>query len=369
MATLIKVWQNIKKIDWLLLLPVLMLSLFGLASLYTNALNSTEHNWTLFNKQLIFFIAGLILLFIFSHINYKKWQAYSLIFYILSLFLLIAVFFWGTTIRGTTGWFYILGFGFQPVELMKFALVFILSNIYSNQLGQEKDKKTILKVSLVTLLPVGMAMLQPDFGSAAVLLSIGFGFYLLLSMRLKDLAYIGLIIILVAGVLWNFILLDYQKNRIMIFLNPMRDPLGKGYNIRQSIIAVGSGKLLGRGLGLGSQSQLHFLPETATDFIFAAIAETLGFLGSSLIIMFFLLLFFRLIMVMRKSKDLFATYIIYGFGLIFFIQSVINIGMNIGMLPIVGLSLPFVSYGGSFLIICLIAIGIIENIILRQKTV
>lgn len=362
-------WWYLKKIDWLLLLPVFLLSIFGLASLYTNALNSAAPDWTLFNKQSIFFVIGFILLFIFSGLNYKKWQNQVLTFYIISLLLLIAVFFWGTTIRGTTGWFYILGFGLQPVELMKFTLALNLAAFYHNRVGKEKDKKTILYVSLITLVPASLAMLQPDFGSAAVLLGIGFGFYLLLSMRPKDLIIIGLIIILTIILLWNFVLLDYQKSRIKIFLDPMQDPLGKGYNVRQSIIAVGSGQLLGRGLGLGSQSQLHFLPETATDFIFATIAETLGFLGSSLVIIFFLLLFIRLIIIMRRSKDLFATYTIYGFGLIFFIQSVINIGMNIGLLPIVGLSLPFVSYGGSFLIICLIAVGIIENISIKQKMI
>ena len=139
--------------------------------------------------------------------------------------------------------------------------------------------------------------------------------------------------------------------------------------MRQAIIAVVSGQLIGRGLGLGTQSQLHFLPETTTDFIFASISETLGFLGSSLIIIFFISLFIKLIFIMRRTEDSFGIYIIYGFGLIFFMQSVINIGMNIGLLPIVGLSLPFVSYGGSFLIICMLAIGIIESIKIRQTIV
>ena len=149
----------------------------------------------------------------------------------------------------------------------------------------------------------------------------------------------------------------------------MNDPLGKGYNVRQSIIAVGSGQIIGRGLGLGTQSQLDFLPETFTDFIFASIAETLGFLGTFLVLFFFGMLFVRIVLIMKSSRDNFGIYLIYGFGLIFFVQTVINIGMNMGILPVAGLSLPFVSYGGSFLIMCMLALGIIESIRLRQKII
>ncbi len=362
-----QIGQYIKKTDWLLVLPVFLLIFFGLASLYSNAINSSPPNWTFFKKQLFFFGLGTLLMLILANINYKRWKNYAWGFYILALVLLVAVLLWGTTIRGTTGWFYFFGFGFQPVELMKFALVFALANFYSEAVGKEKEFSTVLKIAGLILLPVALAMLQPDFGSAAIMLSIGLAFYLLLSARIKNLLYLSAGIALSGFILWQKILLDYQKNRIKIFINPMLDPLGRGYNIRQSIIAVGSGGWLGRGLGLGTQSQLHFLPEAATDFIFAAIAETLGFMGSSLLILFFILLFIKLIRIIKNNRDLFGVYLVYGFGVIFFTQSIINIGMNIGLLPIVGLSLPFVSYGGSFLIICLASIGIISNISRRQK--
>jgi len=149
----------------------------------------------------------------------------------------------------------------------------------------------------------------------------------------------------------------------------MNDPLGRGYNVRQSIIAVGSGQLTGRGLGLGSQSQLHFLPETHTDFIFATIAESLGFVGSTLMLILFALFFLRLIVLLRRSKNSFGLYLIYGLAVTFFIQTSINIGMNIGIFPVTGISLPFVSYGGSFLIMAMLGIGIIENIAISQAKI
>ncbi len=357
----------LKRLDWLLLMPMLLLVFIGLASLYSNSINNPQINLILFKKQLIFFILGFTLLITTSIFNYRHWQSYSLYIYIISLFLLVAVYFWGTIIRGTRGWFYIFGFGLQPVEIAKLALVLMLAKIYTKYRGKEKSWKTILLVIGITLLPVSLAILQPDFGSAAILMGIGIGFYLLLSLKAKNLIYIILIIILISIFLWNFILLDYQKTRINTFLNPMSDPLGRGYNVRQSIIAVGSGQLTGRGLGLGSQSQLHFLPETHTDFIFATLAESLGFIGSSLLLILFGLFFLRLILLIRRTKDSFGLYLIYGIALIFFIQTSINIGMNIGIFPVTGISLPFISYGGSFLIMAMLGVGIIENIYLLNQ--
>lgn len=357
----------LKKIDWLLLVPALLLILLGLVSLYTGTLNMENPDWTLFNKQLVFFVIGSVIMIIASAVDYRLWRNYSLILYVASVILLAAVLFWGTTIRGTTGWFYFLGFGLQPVELVKFILVIVLAYIYSKRKGYEDRWTTIIMAAIVTLIPASLAMRQPDFGSAAVLMAVGLAFFGLLSMRSKHLIILLVGIIIISIVAWNFLLLDYQQERILTFLNPMRDPLGDGYNVRQSMIAIGSGQFFGRGLGLGTQSQLRFLPETQTDFIFASIAETLGLVGVVLVVVLFSLLFFRIIYIMRHARDDFSCYVIYGFGVIFFIQAIINIGMNLGIMPVAGLSLPFVSYGGSFLIMSMLAIGVIESIRLRQK--
>ena len=364
---ILNVFTYLKKYDWFLLVPTLLLTIFGLASLYSGTLNVAEPNWIFFNKQLTFFIIGFGLLIFASIVDYRRWRSYSLIFYFIALIFLVAVLFWGTEIRGTTGWFYIFGFGLQPVELMKFAMVLTLAFVYSKRKDKEQSASTLLIVSMITLIPVFLAILQPDYGSAVIMLGIGVGFYALINMKPKHLIYILLLVVLSSILIWNFLLLDYHQDRILTFLDPMRDPLGEGYNVRQSIIAVGSGSLFGRGLGLGTQSQLQFLPEVQTDFIFAAIAETLGFFGVTLIIVFFSILLIRILLIMKEARDSFSMYVCYGFGLIFFMQMFVNIGMNLGMLPVAGLSLPFVSYGGSFLIISMIAIGIIESIRLRQR--
>ena len=359
--------QYLKKIDWLLLAPTMLLTVLGLASLYTGTLNVENPDWMLFNKQLIFFVIGFAAMILASAIDYRRLKDYSLILYFGSIILMIAVLLWGATIRGTTGWFYFFGFGLQPVELTKFILVISLAYVYTKRKGRENESGTILITALLTLIPAALAMLQPDFGSAAVMLAIGLGFFGLLSMKPKHLIIllIGMVILSMAA--WNLLLFDYQKTRISTFLNPTSNPLKEGYNVRQSVIAIGSGQLLGRGLGLGTQSQLRFLPETQTDFIFAMIAEALGLVGTILVLGLFTVLLLRLILIMRQARDDFSCYLVYGFGLIFFVQLVINLGMNMGMLPVAGLSLPFISYGGSFLVVAMFATGIVVNIRIRQK--
>ena len=295
----------------MLLIPALLLILFGLATLYSGTLNVENPDWTFFNKQLTFFIIGLVLLISMSIIDYRSWRTYALLLYIFSLALMVMVLFWGQTIRGTTGWFYIFGFGLQPAELMKFTLVLMLAYIYSKRKDKESEWATLGLVTAATLVPVVLAILQPDFGAATVLIGIGVGFYGLINMKRSHVLFILIGVILMSIIMWNFVLLDYQKERIETFVNPMNDPLGKGYNVRQSIIAVGSGQIIGRGLGLGTQSQLDFLPETFTDFIFANIAETLGFLGTCLVLFFFVMLFMRILLIMKEARDNFSIYLIF----------------------------------------------------------
>ena len=273
-----------KKIDWPLLAPVILLVLFGLASLYSGTLNVDNPDLTLFNKQLFFFILGLILFFLASSFDYRRLKGYSIILYAISGLLMLTVLFWGATIRGTTGWFVLWGFSLQPVELAKLTTVIILSHFYSSK-GARQSWFSLLVISgLLTALPVVLAFLQPDFGSAFVLICVWLGFFFLNSFKKEHLLFFVPALIIMAALIWNFGLVDYQRDRIITLLNPSADPLGAGYNVRQSIIAVGSGHWFGRGLGLGPQSQLRFLPEIETDFIFANIAETLGFLGASLVV-------------------------------------------------------------------------------------
>ena len=195
---LIHYLSYIKRFDWLLLVPALLLILFSLATLYSGTLNVENPDWTLFNKQLTFFGIGLILLVITSIVDYRSWRLYALLLYVVSLLLMVAVLFWGETIRGTTGWFYILGFGLQPAEFMKFMLVLGLAYIYTKRKDSQRNWGTVILVALFTLLPSILAILQPDFGSAVVLMAIGLGFYALISMKLKHLLFMMIGIILLS---------------------------------------------------------------------------------------------------------------------------------------------------------------------------
>ncbi len=355
-----------KKIDWLLLVAVFLLICFGLTTIYSLALSDPQRNFNLFYKQLAFAILGLGLVFLLASFDYRWLQAVSGWLYLLSVTLLILVLFVGKNLYGTTGWFVLGNFSFQPIEFAKLAVIVFLARLFVGY-SYEKKQSILWFKSLAVILPVCLlAMLQPDFGSTAVIILTWFGMLWLTGLNKKHLLIFLACIVVVSTISWQFVLRDYQKDRIISFLKPSRDPLGTSYNLRQSVIAVGSGGLIGRGLSLGTQSQLHFLPTSEADFIFAAISEELGFLGDLFILLLFGLLFTRMIKNLRHTKDDFGLFLIFGFLLMFFIQMAINLGMNIGILPVTGLPLPFVSYGGTFLIISLLAVGIIQSIRLRQ---
>jgi len=205
-------------------------------------------------------------------------------------------------------------------------------------------------------------LLQPDFGSALILFALWFILLVLTGLKKKYLLLLLLIFVVTGVFSWEFVLKDYQQERILVFLNPVRDPFGGGYNVTQSVIAIGSGKFFGRGLGFGSQSQLKFIPEAQTDFIFAVIAEEFGLIGVLLILGFFGLVFHRLYRIASRSRDDFGLFLVLGVMVLLFLHLFVNFGMNLGIMPVMGISAPFLSYGGSFLISCLILIGIAESV-------
>ncbi|HLC64269.1 MAG TPA: FtsW/RodA/SpoVE family cell cycle protein, partial [Patescibacteria group bacterium] len=213
-----------------------------------------------------------------------------------------------------------------------------------------------------------LVMLQPDLGSAMILFFIWLVMVLLLPIRKKTVFIIFLIIVVLAAGAWFFLFKDYQKDRLLTFIQPQLDPLGAGYNVRQSVVAVGSGQLVGRGLALGSQSQLNFLPEQETDFIFAVIAEELGFVGASLLLILFFSLLVRLYRIAQQTRDDFGNMLALGVITYLTVQTFINMGMNMGIAPVTGVPLPLVSYGGSSLLSVLIALGIVLNIHLKNRS-
>lgn len=357
----------LKNFDWILFTSVLLLICFGLAEIYSVALGRAELDLLNFKKQIIFIILGIILFFSLVFFDYHSLRSYSKYFYILGLVLLIGVLFFGQTIRGTKGWYNLAGFNLQPVEFIKLVLILFLAKYFSSASPKTKEFKRLLISGSGALLLIILVLAQPDFGSAFVLFLSWLSMIVLVGFNKKYLLAIGLILAIVFSGAWHFALEDYQKQRIITFLNPSFNPLSQGYNVSQAIIAVGAGRLAGRGLGFGSQSQLKFLPEAQTDFIFAVVAEELGFSGVLLILLFFGIFFYRCLYHLKRINNDFGVFFILGALSLIFIEMFINIGMNLGILPVVGISLPFLSYGGSGLISSLMLVGVVESIIIRSK--
>lgn len=352
--------------DWLLALAMLLLTALGLAAIYSVDLSRGE-SLTYFPTQVLAAGLGCLFFFIAASIHKTRYASAARMIYIGALFMLIAVLFFGTTVRGTTGWFRFFGFSFQPAELAKLGLVVLLGWWMSRQ-GRRYDSLEFLFSSGAAMgLYVLLIFLQPDLGSAVVLVGIWFGLLLFSGAKKRYIAILVSIVIVVATLGWFFFFQTYQKERVLSFLDPERDPLNAGYNVTQSLIAIGSGGLFGRGLGFGSQSQLHFLPEAQTDFIVAVIGEELGFVGLGILLLLYGVLLWRCIRIAALARDDFSSYTACGIALIFFIQLVINMGGALGLLPVTGVTLPFVSYGGSSLIINYMLVGIAESIAISNS--
>lgn len=357
----------LKNFDWIMFTAVLLLISFGLAEIYSVALGRSQLDLLNFKKQIIFIVLGLGLLFLLAGFDYYSLRSHSNYFYIFGLVLLVGVLFFGQTSRGTKGWYNLAGFNFQPVEFIKFVLVLFLAKYFSSASLRTKEFKRLLISFSGVLLFIILILAQPDFGSGLILFLAWLSMIILVGFNKKYLLAIVLMLAVVFSAAWQFTLLDYQKQRIITFLNPSFNPLNQGYNVSQAIIAVGAGGLIGRGLGFGSQSQLKFLPEAQTDFIFAVAAEELGFFGVLLILLFFGIFFYRCLYHLKKINNDFGIFFILGAVSLIFIEMFINISMNLGILPVVGISLPFLSYGGSGLVSSLMLVGVIESIAIRSK--
>ncbi|MEI6835744.1 MAG: rod shape-determining protein RodA [Candidatus Falkowbacteria bacterium] len=358
----------LKNFDWIIFSAVLLLSVFGLMEVYSVALGLGSHDLVNFYKQAFFVGLGIILMFIFTFIDYRFLKSLSRYLYWFGAFILISVLVFGQTINGTKGWFNVFGFGIQPVEFIKIILIIFLASYFSNLATKVKTLRHFIFSALSTILLAALIILQPDFGSALVLLAVWFVMIIMAGFNKRYFIAIFLIAIVLSGTAW-LTFKDYQKQRITTFLNPSLESCSQKecYNSFQAIIAVGSGGVTGKGVGFGSQSQLKFLPEAQTDFIFSVVSEELGFLGVGLILSFFGIFYFRSLSALKKINNDFGIYFILGLLGLILTHMFVNIGMNIGLLPIVGLPLPFISYGGSATLSLFMAVGIMENIIIKSK--
>lgn len=359
--------NSLRRGDWYLLINIVLLMIFGLAALYSLQIKALSPDFTLFYRQLTLAIFGLAIFFVFSLVDYHLWGDYYKIILIVSVLLLVGVLFKGVSLGGSTGWYVVGGQSFQPVELAKIALIIFLARYFSQHARDFMLTKHLFISGLVSALLIALLIIQPDLGSAMILFFIWLALALFLPLPRSYLLKIFLALIIMAAASWFLVLRDYQKERILTFVNPSTDPLGAGYNVRQSMVAVGAGRLIGRGLTSGSQSQLNFLPTQETDFIFAVIAEELGLVGAGILLLLFLSLFYRLFRIIKETRDGFGSFLVLGILAMFTGQLAVNVGMNLGLAPVAGLTLPFVSYGGSSLITSLLAMAIVQNIQRRNK--
>ena len=351
-------YKYITRLDWLLVAPMLLLVVFGLIAIYSLSLGEAGGSAGFYNRQVIFFVIALGVFFGVGAIDYNIWKNYAGVFYLVSVTLLVLVFVVGKTTNGAVSWFRLGFFNFQPVELVKISLILLFSRYFSQIETAKVSWKHIYISFAYAAVPIFLVILQPDMGSAMVLMAIWLGMIFLTGMRLWQIAIFFLGSVIIVTMSWFFVLHDYQKQRIVTFLNPAQDALDSGYNVIQATIAVGSGGFGGMGIGRGSQSQLNFVPERHTDFIFATIAEESGFVGSSLILFFFGLIFLRMKNVINKADSKFGQLIVSGVIITIFFQVWINMGMNIGLMPVTGISLPFLSYGGSQVVALCIGVGL-----------
>lgn len=343
--------------DWVLNAAIAFLICAGL-------LVSLSVSGGLFTQQLASAVLGVLLIFIFAHIDWRALSAYRWVLfgiYFISLGLLLFAFFFAPVIRGTRSWLVLGPVQFQVSEFAKLALIIFFAYYFSRRHVGIAHLGNIIVSLVYLLLPGAFVFFQPDMGSLLVLVGIWIGFLLVSGIRWKHI-FIGLGITLVGLIFaWTSVLQPYQKERIVGLFQPNYDPLGVNYNTIQSKIAIGSGGLIGKGFGRGTQVQLGFLPEAASDFVFAAFIEEWGLLGGLFILAAFLTLIFRIIMIGMESENNFSRFVCLGTAIMFLIQFVINVGSAIGLTPVIGLTFPFMSYGGSSLLINSILIGIVQS--------
>jgi rod shape determining protein RodA len=348
--------KELATIDWLLFFSTVPILAAGLVTMYS----FTEAN-VFFVKQLVWIAVSFALFFGASVFDWRFLRRSDILFalFLGGAFLLLFLFGAGKVVKGAQSWFDFGVISFQPVEAVKLALILLLAKYFSRRHIEIGHLRHIFVSGAYALALFILVLLQPDFGGALVIFCIWFGMVLVSGISKKHLLAVVCAGLLAALFLWLFVFADYQKERLVSFLHPLADVRGAGYNAYQSTIAVGSGGFLGKGVGFGSQSRLQFLPEYETDFIFAAFAEEWGFLGVLALFSFYGVLFWRILANALRGSTNFEILFGLGLALVVMSQFLIHVGMNLGLLPVTGITLPFMSYGGSNLAILFLGFGIL----------
>lgn len=350
-------------LDWGLIILLIVNSLIGIASIYSSSRHLTG-DYPI--RQIMWFLVSLGAIFILISFDYNILVTYSPYLYIGCIILLVSTLVFGHLIGGAKSWIKLPFFQIQTSEITKIALILLLSKIFSEFKGRSVNISNSFTSAAVIAVPFFVVAIQPDLGTAASYLFILAGAVMLAGINKKMLVLILIVAVLFGVLGWTFFLKDYQRVRVKTFFFPKEDPLGVGYHIIQSKIAIGSGGLLGKGYLKGTQSQLRFLPARHTDFIFSVIGEEFGFMGVIVVLVFYFLFLARIFKSVGKSRDRVGVYIIFMVAVMLSSQFFINILMTIGLFPIAGVPLPFISYGGSSLLTNSLAVGLVLNIKMRR---
>ncbi len=359
-----KSYDTFININWILIAVIFLLFITGCTVIYSA---SGASFFPLVEKHIYKFIFSLTVLFFICFINYEFIKSFSYYFYLLSIISLIILIFFGTESSGSNRWINLGFFSLQPSEFAKVTLILAISKYYSDvsHLKNSSIIKIIIPVLLV-IIPFLIIANQPDLGTSILLLANGISLIIISGISIWFIL-LGLVLFLISiPVIWS-LLFDYQKQRILTFLNPEGDPLGSGYHIAQSKIAIGSGGFTGKGYMNGSQSQLEFIPEIHTDFVFSVFSEEFGYMGAIIIVALYFYLFMYGFMSCYKANNIYDKLIIFGLTINLFFYFLINISMVIGLVPVVGVPLPIISYGGSSMLAIMISLGIIERINLHRR--
>ncbi|MCF8034204.1 MAG: rod shape-determining protein RodA [Desulfarculaceae bacterium] len=356
----------VSNFDWLLLALVLALGACGVANLYSAASSFHGAGTPVFLKQTYWFGLGLGVMIAVAMVGPQRLTTIAYPLYGLVVVLLIAVLFWGKVIGGSQRWLVLGPVVLQPSELARLAVVLVLAAYFQRRDQAEPYRLHQLFAPLgLALVPALLILKEPDLGTCLLVLIVATSVILVNGVKLRDLAIAGGGLILVLPVAWRF-MKDYQKRRIFSFLDPESDPLGSAYHLIQSKIAVGSGQFTGKGFMAGTQTQLHFLPEQHTDFAFSVLAEEWGFIGAMLLLLLMAGLIYRGLSTAYRTKDRQGLLIVVGATAMIFWPAIINVGMVLGLFPVVGIPLPFISYGGSSLITTMAALGLIQGVAMRR---
>ena len=356
----------LKKVDWYIVLPAIVLCAFSLFTLASFGEVSVR-----FVKQLVWVCIGVFVCIAIHKIDlsFLKNRKTVLILYAISIVSLLLLFVAGHVAKGAQSWIRLGFLSIQPTDPAKLILIILLAKYFSKRYVEISAFRHVLVSGLYTAVLGGLVLLQPDFGSAVTIFAIWLGMIFVSGISKKHLVILGFCALTAFGFAWQFAFKDYQKKRVINFIHPMSDTRGSGYNQYQALIAIGSGEWLGKGVGYGTQSKLRFLPEYQTDFIIAAFAEEWGFVGLITVLILFGLILTRLLYLAPKLQSNFEVLCVAG--IVFFLGThvSINIGMNLGVMPVTGIPLPFMSYGGSHILIDFIAIGIASNFLSHRKGV